>query len=55
MRVAESDAGVTRDPRIWQSVLDYGWSRADGFVQVTLRHLLPYETGSCTDLLAAAP
>jgi hypothetical protein len=55
LRAAETEAGVTRDPRLWESVLEYDWKRADGFAQVTVRALLPYETGSCVDLLLGSP
>lgn len=51
LRAAEGRAGLTRDPRLWESTLEYDWKRAGGFVQVTVRALLPYETGSCVDLL----
>jgi hypothetical protein len=55
LRGAEFEAGAERDRERWETVVDYAWSRADGFVQVTVRHLLPYESGSCVDLLAGAP
>lgn len=55
LRDAEREAGVPRDPRLWQSVVDYGWDRADGFAQVTVRQLLPYQMGTCEELLAEAP
>lgn len=55
LRAAEAEAGATRDPRLWESVLEYGWERADGFVQVTVRGLLPHEAGSCVDLLLDSP
>ncbi len=55
LRSAEARAGATRDPRLWESVLEYDWKRADGFAQVTVRALLPYETGSCVDLQLGSP
>jgi hypothetical protein len=55
LRAAEATAGATRDPRLWESTIEYDWKRAGGFVQVTVRALLPYETGSCVDLLLATP
>ncbi len=55
LRGAESAAGVSRDARLWETVVDYGWERADGFVQVTVRQLLPHLTGSCRELLLDAP
>ena len=54
-RAAEQDAGASRDTRLWESIVDYGWDRADGFVQVTVRQLLPHQTGTCEELLLDAP
>ncbi|HET9852065.1 MAG TPA: hypothetical protein VFP56_06115 [Candidatus Limnocylindrales bacterium] len=51
LRAAEGRAGATRDPRLWESTVEYDWKRAGGFIQVTVRALLPFETGSCVDLL----
>jgi hypothetical protein len=47
LRAAEFEAGVNRDLRLWETVKEYGWERADGFVQVTVRQLLPHEPGDC--------
>lgn len=55
LRSAEADAGAARDWRLWESIVDYGWNRADGFVQVTVRQLLPHQTGTCEELIADAP
>ena len=55
LRAAESKAGVSRDTRIWETVIDYGWKRADGFAQVTVRQLLPHEPGDCAALADGAP
>ncbi len=54
LRAAEAEAGVSRDTRIWETVIEYGWKRADGFVQVTVRQLLPYEPGDCAALAGGA-
>jgi len=51
---AESARGAKRDLRQWMSSLEYGWRRANGFVQVTLRQLLPHQAGSCAELVPAA-
>jgi len=55
LREAESEVGVTRDERAWETAVEYDWKRADGFVQVTVRQLLPHQTGSCAELLGDAP
>ena len=55
LRTAERDAGVARDTRLWETVIDYGWKRADGFAQVTVRQLLPYEPGDCTSFADGTP
>jgi hypothetical protein len=55
LRSAESAAGAKRDARLWETTIEYGWERADGLVHVTVRHLLPYQTGTCSELFAAEP
>jgi hypothetical protein len=55
LRAAEFEAGVNRDLRRWETVSDYGWKRAEGFVQVTVRQLLPHEAGDCAALADGAP
>ena len=55
LHAAEVAAGVTRDPRAWETVIEYGWKRADGFAQVTVRQLLPHEPGDCAALASGAP
>jgi hypothetical protein len=52
---AESAEGVSRDLRQWSSSRELAWQRADGFVEVTLRQLLPYEPGSCAEIVLAPP
>lgn len=52
LRAAERAAGVARDPRPWESSVDYEWKRGDGFAFVAVRQLLPYQTGTCAELLA---
>jgi hypothetical protein len=47
---AEAAAGVTRDLLRWLTTVEYDWDRADGFVQVSLLPLLPYQSGSCLEL-----
>jgi hypothetical protein len=51
---AEALKGVKRDLREWSNTREYGWRRANGFVQVTLRQLLPHQAGSCAELALAA-
>lgn len=53
MAAAEQSAGEDRDLGTWFSTLEYGWDRADGFVQVSLTPLLPYQVGSCKNLVTA--
>ena len=55
LRAAELEAGVARDQRAWETAVEYDWPRTDGFVQVTVRQLLPYEQGSCAELLGDGP
>jgi hypothetical protein len=55
LRAAEFAAGVNRDLRLWETVKEYDWERADGFVQVTVRQLLPHEPGDCTAMADGAP
>ena len=55
MRAAEFEAGVNRNLRLWETVEEYGWKRADGFVQVTVRQLLPHEAGDCAAIADDAP
>ncbi len=55
LRTAEAEAGVLRDTRVWETVIDYGWKRADGFAIVTVRQLLPHEPGDCAALANGAP
>lgn len=52
---AERAAGARRDINQWLSTQEYGWDRADGFVDVSMTPLLPHETGSCVDLMPAFP
>ena len=47
---AEEAAGARRLRRLWLSTVEYRWQRADGFVQVSIVPVLPYEQGSCIDL-----
>jgi hypothetical protein len=54
LRAAEFEAGVNRDLRLWETVEEYGWQRADGFVQVTVRQLLPHEAGDCAAIAGGA-
>jgi hypothetical protein len=49
---AEAVAGAHRRQRLWLSTVEYRWRRADGFVQVSILPVLPYEQGSCVDLAA---
>jgi hypothetical protein len=49
---AEEAAGAHRQRRLWLSTVEYRWRRADGFVQVSILPVLPYEQGSCVDLAA---
>ncbi|HEX3265995.1 MAG TPA: hypothetical protein VHR16_10040, partial [Candidatus Limnocylindrales bacterium] len=51
LRAAEKAAGARRPAAAWFSTIAYDWHRADGFVQVTVRQLLPHESGPCSDLL----
>jgi hypothetical protein len=51
MRRAERAAGAHRPLGAWFSTAEYDWRRSDGFVEVSVRQLLPYETGSCRDLV----
>ena len=53
MAAAEKGVGADRQLRTWFSTVEYGWERADGFVQVSLTPLLPHQVGTCTDLVAA--
>lgn len=55
LRAAEAAAGVLRDTRLWETVIEYGWKRADGFAQVAVRQLLPHEAGDCAALVDAPP
>lgn len=55
MVAAEQAAGANRQRRLWLSTVEYGWKRADGFVQVSLLPVLPYEHGTCADLAAKLP
>lgn len=55
MIAAEETAGAIRQRRLWLSTVEYRWKRADGFVQVSLLPVLPYEQGSCVDLAAQLP
>ncbi len=49
---AEEAAGAHRQRRLWLSTVEYRWRRADGFVQVSILPVLPYEQGSCVELAA---
>jgi hypothetical protein len=49
---AEEAAGAHRQRRLWLSTVEYRWRRADGFVQVSIVPVLPYEQGSCVELAA---
>jgi hypothetical protein len=53
MAAAEKGVGENRDFGSWLSTLEYGWERADGFVQVSLTPLLPHQVGSCASLVTA--
>jgi hypothetical protein len=48
---AERAAGARRDINQWLSTQEYGWDRANGFVDVSMTPLLPHETGSCVGLI----
>jgi hypothetical protein len=52
---AELAAGASRDRQLWDSSLDYAWSRVGGTVTVEITALLPYESGSCSELATTAP
>jgi hypothetical protein len=52
---AESAEGVSRDLRQWSSSREFAWRRADGLVEVTLLQLLPYEAGSCAEIVPTPP
>ncbi|NJD26737.1 MAG: hypothetical protein FIA92_00375 [Chloroflexi bacterium] len=47
---AENEAGVRRDIDAWSSGIPYRWDRAEGFVQVTLRQVLPHQAQPCAEL-----
>ena len=49
---AEEAAGAHRQQRLWLSTVEYRWRRADGFVQVSIVPVLPYQHGSCVELAA---
>ena len=49
---AEEAAGAHRQQRLWLSTVEYRWRRADGFVQVSIVPVLPYQQGSCVELAA---
>ena len=51
IRRAERAAGQGRPAGSWLSTVGYNWRRADGFLQVGLRQLLPHESGTCRDLV----
>jgi hypothetical protein len=51
LRRAEHAAGAHRPLGAWFSTTEYDWRRSDGFVQVSVRQLLPHETGTCRDLV----
>jgi hypothetical protein len=53
LAAAERGVGENREFRSWLSTLEYGWERADGFVQVSLTPLLPHQVGSCANLVTA--
>jgi hypothetical protein len=55
MIAAEEAAGAHRQRRLWSSTVEYRWKRADGFVQVSLLPLLPYEQGTCVELASEGP
>ena len=55
MVAAEQAAGASRQRRLWLSTVEYRWKRADGFVQVKLLPVLPYEHGTCADLASRLP
>jgi hypothetical protein len=52
---AERAAGVDRHLGEWSGTIMYNWRRANGWVDVTLMPLLPYQSGSCVELLALEP
>jgi hypothetical protein len=52
---AEEAAGAHRQRNLWLSTVEYRWKRADGFVQISLVPVLPYEQGSCVDLASQVP
>lgn len=49
---AEEAAGAQRQRRLWLSTVEYRWQRADGFVQVSIVPVLPFQHGSCVELAA---
>lgn len=51
LRAAERTAGSRRPAGAWFSTAEYNWHRADGFLQLSLRQLLPHEQGTCRDLV----
>ncbi len=52
---AEKGAGINRDLGAWLSTAEYGWKRANGFVQVAMTPLLPHQSGTCAELVATDP
>jgi hypothetical protein len=47
---AELAKGVSRDIGVWDSSLDYAWSRVGGSVTVEIAGVLPYESDDCVEL-----
>ncbi len=52
---AEQGAGTRRDLDAWLSTAEYGWKRANGFVSVAMTPVLPHQSGTCAELVAAEP
>lgn len=52
---AEKGMGSRRDLGTWLSSVEYGWERANGFVVLSMTPVLPHQTGTCSELVAADP
>ena len=52
---AEKGVGARRNLGAWLSSVEYGWKRANGFVLVSMTPVLPHQTGTCSELVAADP
>jgi hypothetical protein len=50
LAAAEVAVGVGRDLEAWSSAVAYGWQRGQGFVQLTVRQVLPHQRQPCAEL-----